>query len=261
MTFGEKLFQLRKEKGLSQEALAEKLNTSRQAISKWENGQGYPETDKILKISQVFEVSTDYLLKESTQPSVDKQAGYYVSEEMAEGYLLSAHKTSKYVGLGLFLIALAIIPYFLFDQDPAKYLLPTIILATLGIGMFVSVSFMEEERYKVLKQESLLFDDKHLKALSLRYENLKKKYAILTIVGVGLFVAGLVTLGIDRRFIESDFLAPYYPICIGLIAIGVYILARTSTVLSAYKLLANNEDYTSKFGFLIKRKLKDKMTD
>lgn len=48
MAFGEKLFKLRKEKGLSQEDLAEKLNTSRQAISKWENGQGFPETEKLL---------------------------------------------------------------------------------------------------------------------------------------------------------------------------------------------------------------------
>lgn len=42
MNFGEKLFKLRKEKGLSQEALAEKLNTARQVISKWKNNQGYP---------------------------------------------------------------------------------------------------------------------------------------------------------------------------------------------------------------------------
>lgn len=54
MTFGEKLFKLRKEKGLSQEALAEKVNTTRQAISKWENGQGFPETEKLLMIRKHF---------------------------------------------------------------------------------------------------------------------------------------------------------------------------------------------------------------
>ena len=47
MTFGEKLYKLRKARGLSQEALAEKLHTSRQAVSKWENDNGYPETEKI----------------------------------------------------------------------------------------------------------------------------------------------------------------------------------------------------------------------
>ena len=57
MNFGEKLFNLRKEKGLSQEALAEQLNTTRQAISKWENNHGYPETEKLLKLSDIFQVS------------------------------------------------------------------------------------------------------------------------------------------------------------------------------------------------------------
>ncbi|MDH6430444.1 transcriptional regulator with XRE-family HTH domain [Paenibacillus sp. PastH-3] len=64
MSFSEKLLQLRKEKGYSQEMLAEKLCTTRQAVSKWENGQGFPETEKLLMIGNLFEVSIDYLLKE-----------------------------------------------------------------------------------------------------------------------------------------------------------------------------------------------------
>ena len=63
MTFGEKLFKLRKERGLSQEALAEQVNTTRQAISKWENNQGFPETEKLMLLSNIFEVSIDSLLK------------------------------------------------------------------------------------------------------------------------------------------------------------------------------------------------------
>ena len=59
MTFGEKLYKLRKSQGLSQEALAEKLNTSRQAVSKWENNNGYPETEKIILISKIFQVKFD----------------------------------------------------------------------------------------------------------------------------------------------------------------------------------------------------------
>lgn len=62
MTFGEKLYKLRKSQGLSQEALAEKLNTSRQAVSKWENNNGYPETEKIILISKIFQVKLDDLL-------------------------------------------------------------------------------------------------------------------------------------------------------------------------------------------------------
>ena len=54
---------LRKAKGLSQEALAEVLGVSRQAVSKWESGQSLPDLDKVIVLSTYFEVSTDYLLK------------------------------------------------------------------------------------------------------------------------------------------------------------------------------------------------------
>ncbi|TCZ75685.1 XRE family transcriptional regulator [Paenibacillus albiflavus] len=261
MTFGEKLYKLRKEKGLSQEALAEKLHTSRQAISKWENGQGYPETEKLIMLGNIFGVSMDYLLKDTVEPSNDKEAGYYVNKEMAEGYLMSAHKISKYMALGFFLIALSTIPYFIFKQDPAMYMIPTIIFATIGIGMFVTVSFLEEDQYKVLKTESLLFDEKYLNELTIRYENLEKKHRVINLVGMCLFVAGLIALGINRKYITSDFLVPYYPLCIGAIAIGIYIIVRTSNLLDAYKLLAKNEVHTNSFGFKIRRKVRKKVDD
>ena len=97
---GEKIYKLRKERNLSQEALAEFVGTIRQAISKWENNQGYPETEKLLLLSNVFEVSIDFLLKdEKTESSADEK-GYYVSREMAVGYIANEKKTCKYFGAG-----------------------------------------------------------------------------------------------------------------------------------------------------------------
>ena len=82
MSLGEKIFKLRKEKGISQEALAEQIGTTRQAISKWENNQGFPETEKLLQLSNIFEVSTDYLLKDEKIVKDSEERGYYVSKEM-----------------------------------------------------------------------------------------------------------------------------------------------------------------------------------
>lgn len=65
MDFSEKLLTLRKARDLTQEELAEKLNVSRQSVSKWESGQAVPELDKIVAMSAVFDVTTDYLLKSS----------------------------------------------------------------------------------------------------------------------------------------------------------------------------------------------------
>ena len=65
MIFSEKLLTLRKAKGITQEQLAEKLDVSRQSISKWESGQSVPELENIVALSTIFDVSTDYLLKSS----------------------------------------------------------------------------------------------------------------------------------------------------------------------------------------------------
>lgn len=63
MTIADRILELRKTKGISQEELADKIGVSRQAVSKWESEQSIPEIDKIVLLSDFFEVSTDYLLK------------------------------------------------------------------------------------------------------------------------------------------------------------------------------------------------------
>ncbi len=65
--FGNKLQEIRKKNGLSQEAFAEILEVSRQSVSKWESGQVYPEIDKIIFISRYFNISIDELLKDTPQ--------------------------------------------------------------------------------------------------------------------------------------------------------------------------------------------------
>lgn len=64
MKLSDKIVQLRKVKGWSQEDLAEKLNVSRQAISRWENGTALPDSNNILQLSKLFNVTADYLLNE-----------------------------------------------------------------------------------------------------------------------------------------------------------------------------------------------------
>lgn len=68
--FFEKCKRLRKEKGLSQEAFAEIMGVSRQAVSKWESGQSLPDVEKLVKISNYFGVTMDYLVKEERQTTL-----------------------------------------------------------------------------------------------------------------------------------------------------------------------------------------------
>ncbi len=69
MTFGEKLQVLRNSKGLSQEKLAAKIKVSKQVISEWELGESNPNIENILLISRIFNITTDYLMKDDEQSS------------------------------------------------------------------------------------------------------------------------------------------------------------------------------------------------
>ena len=73
MTLSEKLYSLRRKQGLSQEALAEKLDCSRQVISKWENETTTPDAEMLQKYSELFGVSIDYLVKEDIEEPASVQ--------------------------------------------------------------------------------------------------------------------------------------------------------------------------------------------
>ncbi len=98
MSFGENLQTIRKNNSLSQEALAEMLGVSRQAVSKWELGEGYPEVDKLLLISKELNISLDDLMGNETIPSSQGNAGpsgviRIVSPN--EGVIINASKVTR----------------------------------------------------------------------------------------------------------------------------------------------------------------------
>lgn len=78
MTFGERLYELRNKKNISQEDLAEVLDVSRQSIPKWENDKAYPEMTRLLFMSEYFDVSLDYLMR-----GIDKEDN---DEKVTEKY-------------------------------------------------------------------------------------------------------------------------------------------------------------------------------
>ena len=73
MTFGDKLSQKRKEYHYTQEQLAEILGVSRQAISKWESGLTYPETDKMIRMCELFHCSLDYMVRDMEETGGESQ--------------------------------------------------------------------------------------------------------------------------------------------------------------------------------------------
>lgn len=96
MTFGEKLSRERKQKNYTQEQLADILGVSRQSISKWESDIAYPETDKLIKLGNLFNCSMDYFLKDDVENKVSENA--VTNEKSAYVEVKKKISTSKIVG-------------------------------------------------------------------------------------------------------------------------------------------------------------------
>ena len=145
MILGEKITRLRKKIGWSQEDLAEKMNVSRQAVSKWESGQTIPDLDKILLLSNLFNVTTDYLLKDKIE---DEE--YINNEETisikcitmieANAYLLWRKKASIYIAIATFLCIISIIPLLILSAISESK--PSLISESIASGIGLTIMFI-----------------------------------------------------------------------------------------------------------------------
>lgn len=115
MILADKLINLRKKNGMSQEELAEKMNVSRQSVSKWEGAQSIPELEKILQLSRIFGVTTDYLLKDELE--AEEFTGDNASDKVrtvtlaeANEYLAQRWASSGKIAIGTFLCIVSVIP-------------------------------------------------------------------------------------------------------------------------------------------------------
>lgn len=163
MTLGEKIYVLRMKNGLSQEAFGEKLGVSRQSVSKWETDQSVPELDKIVIISDLFSVSTDYLLKESVgeesitsegeafgSQNSDTQGTRIIIEKVRMSYEYKSQKTWRglpliHVNIGLGKRAKGVIAIGLVSQGIVAIGLVgigVIALAPIGVGLLLAVGGM-----------------------------------------------------------------------------------------------------------------------
>lgn len=110
MNIGEKLFELRKSKNLSQEDVADKLNVTRQTVSKWETNQSTPDFDKIVPLCELFEITTEELLT-GKKPEINNMQGESVDEEKIPTKEEVRKKSAEVVSTSVFIyiVALAIL--------------------------------------------------------------------------------------------------------------------------------------------------------
>ena len=186
MNLGETITTLRKKNGWSQEELADKMGISRQSVSKWEMGSAAPDIDKILKLSQLFGVSTDYLLKEETEVPVpgteadmtdvtetvkkpDRMPRFITNKE-ATDYLELVKNVSVKMGLAIMIFVLSPITVIILaglsdakgmiSENAAAGIGVAVLLAMVAIGVAICiVSGMKLSRYEYLEKESIALDN------------------------------------------------------------------------------------------------------
>lgn len=193
MTFGEKLYQLRKRHGFSQEALAEKLNTTRQAVSKWENNNGYPETEKIILLAKFFQVSLDDLLMEEKEIGAasddvdrngesgawtkERREGYYVNRETATGFLLYYKRKFLWIAVACGLIlGCNAVSYSSLEPDFYELMVQPFLTA-LSVMALLSVVFyiiLKQNPYRNLRNKELIFSEDVRRELQDEFKKMKK---------------------------------------------------------------------------------------
>ena len=142
MILADKIIQLRKKNGWSQEALGEMLHVSRQSVSKWESGLSIPDLEKILKMSEIFGVSTDYLLKDEiedvlpSETEADESTARFIDPEYANEYMDLVRKVSVRFALAVSILILSPVALILLGGISAYTTLLSEGAAT-GIGLTV----------------------------------------------------------------------------------------------------------------------------
>lgn len=157
MDISEKILNLRKAHDLTQEQLAERINVSRQSVSKWESGQAVPEVDKLLILSEVFQVTTDYLLKPSEIDELAMKTEILERQQQELKEDSQKRKAKQYMVLtciGIYFVAFSIIMLihqiawqvdFLWDIFPGFTLHIIVFFVATAIAIFVNLKHRKEK--------------------------------------------------------------------------------------------------------------------
>lgn len=116
MDLSEKLFKLRKAHGFSQDELADKLGVSRQSISKWESNQSNPELEKVVKLAEIFDTSTDYLLHPSATDELMFKTSMLEKQQKSILRQQALVQNRQFLIVSIFLAALSIVVVFIIGK-------------------------------------------------------------------------------------------------------------------------------------------------
>lgn len=264
MILADKIMTLRKKAGWSQEELAARLNVSRQSVSKWEGVQSIPDMDKVVQMSRLFGITTDFLLKdeleieEHTQSEpMDEPSLRRVTMEEASAYLALRRAAAPRMALATFLCiispvallmlaAMSEVSRFGISENAASGigLCGLLVLVAIGVALFLTCSarvrdfaFLEEDPFETEYGVSGMVKE--------RMQDFAGIYSRLNIIGTVLCILSAVPLFVSMC-IETADVVYVAAVCLLLIIAGIGCVAFTygGTIHASMERLLEEGDYT-----------------
>ena len=264
MILADKIILLRKKSGWSQEELAEKLNVSRQSISKWEGAQSVPGMDKILQLSEIFGVSTDYLLKDSIeleeyveQESKNEESSVrYVSMEEANSYLDLTQNIAHKMALGVAMCIMSpaiiitlsnlyLLEQFSFSENQSQAIALTLFFITIASAVVIFISIgMKFKDFEFLKTEPIETEYGVSGMVKSKMKAYKETYSKYNIIGVTLCILSVLPV-ILSSFADKDLTDGIGVIgTLFMVAVGVFMLVTVGTIWSSFNVLLQEGEYS-----------------
>lgn len=268
MILADKITDLRKKNGWSQEDLAEKLGVSRQSISKWESAQSMPDMSRILKMSEVFGVSTDYLLKDEMEAVEDRGTAVIQDEDVPDARRVSMEEASSFLAFRDFLsgrIAIGVMMCILspvllialsglqeggvvkMAETTAAAVGLIALLALVGgaVAIFV-VTGLQEKPYEYIEKELIDTEYGVDGMVRDRREKYRHTYTTQLVTGIVLCVVSAVPLFAAMLIYGDSDTASTVSLAVLLVVVslGVFMIVRCSTVWDGFHMLLQEEEFT-----------------
>jgi transcriptional regulator with XRE-family HTH domain len=252
MILAEKIARLRKKVGWSQEELAEKMNVSRQSVSKWESTNSIPDLNRIILLADIFDVSTDFLLKDENEVFDSRDESrepdtIQVNLEQAVKYIENKMEVSALVTKGVILCLCSVVPLFFFlamaesnrlnmtgDIAAAIGVVSILIMVSIGISFFIKtnryksdIAVIDNEAFELAYGVHSVFKEKLEKFRAIYNQRLS--------VGIFMFIISFAPLMFVSIFSDSvDMILMMLIVLFLMIAAGIYIVASVSAKFDAY---------------------------
>lgn len=254
MILADKIIEERKKNGWSQEELANKLGVSRQAVSKWESSGSIPDLQRILLMSELFGVTTDYLLKDEIE---EERLNEYVetktikvSMEEANQYLDMKSKGSRIVANATSLCILSPVPLIVLGTMTEDHILIgfslVLLLVLVAIAVYLFVNYgLRESHMQHLEKESFETEYGVSGMVRERREQYESTFTRNIAIGVVLCILSVIPTIMAGVMEVEDYMSG---ISVGLlliiVSIGVNILIRADMIKSSYDTLLQEGEYT-----------------